>query len=78
LLSAIERASSPWYLSLNGPWKFHWAPTVADRVGGFERPDFDDRNWSTIPVPSCLELEGYGIPIYVNFMRTDTRQWGRI
>jgi beta-galactosidase len=74
-----QRASSPWYLSLNGPWKFHWAPTVADRVGGFERPDFDDRNWSTIPVPSCLELEGYGIPIYVNFMRTDDLcPWGKM
>ncbi|MCL4180315.1 MAG: DUF4981 domain-containing protein [Verrucomicrobia bacterium] len=74
-----RRAGSPWYLSLNGPWQFRWAPSIAERIAGFERPDFDTRDWSTIPVPSCLERQGYGIPIYVNFMRTDALcPWGKM
>ena len=27
---------------------------------------FDDSAWSDITVPSCLEMNGYGKPMYVN------------
>lgn len=52
--------------SLNGEWKFNWVGKPADRPTNFYKPDFDISNWSTIPVPSCVELHGYGIPIYTN------------
>jgi len=57
---------SPYFLSLNGRWRFHWAPKPADRPGDFYRPDFDAGGWDEIPVPSNWQLHGYGIPIYVN------------
>ncbi len=61
-----ERVKSPFYRSLNGDWKYHYAPNLQARVQGFWKPDFNDRAWSTIPVPSNVEMQGYGIPIYVN------------
>jgi len=61
-----ERVKSPWYRSLNGGWKYHYSPSPQERVAGFFKPDFDDSAWAVIPVPSNVEMEGYGIPIYKN------------
>ncbi|HWH69709.1 MAG TPA: glycoside hydrolase family 2 TIM barrel-domain containing protein, partial [Candidatus Sulfotelmatobacter sp.] len=61
-----ERAKSPFYRSLNGNWKYHYATNHAGRIPEFWKPDFDDRKWDTIPVPANVEKHGYGIPIYVN------------
>ncbi len=61
-----ERVKSPFYRSLNGDWKYHYAATPAARLPEFWKPDFDDSAWPAIPVPSNVELSGYGIPIYVN------------
>ncbi|HWA83775.1 MAG TPA: glycoside hydrolase family 2 TIM barrel-domain containing protein, partial [Fimbriimonadaceae bacterium] len=52
--------------SLDGDWKFHWVPKPADRPLNFHRLDYDDSIWGTIPVPACVEMHGYGIPIYTN------------
>ncbi|MCX7044675.1 MAG: DUF4981 domain-containing protein [Candidatus Sumerlaeota bacterium] len=60
------RAASPFHLSLNGEWKFHWVGKPADRPIGFEAPDYDDAAWDKLPVPSNWEMHGYGIPIYTN------------
>lgn len=57
---------SPYYYSLNGVWKFHWVRKPKDRPINFFEPNFDDSNWGNIPVPANWELEGHGIPIYVN------------
>ena len=61
-----ERVKSPFYRSLNGDWKYHYAANLAGRIPDFWRSDFNDQGWGTIPVPSNVELSGYGIPIYVN------------
>jgi beta-galactosidase len=58
--------SSPWRLSLDGEWKLHWSPTPAGAPEGFERPGFDDSAWGAIRVPSNLEIQGHGTPIYTN------------
>ena len=65
---ALEgRASaSPWVLSLNGAWRFSWAARAADAPDGFEAPGFSDAGWSEIPVPSNHEIQGYGVPIYLD------------
>ena len=63
------RMESPWAMLLNGEWKFHWAPTIEKHEQAakeFESVGFDDSAWSTIPVPSNVELHGYGTPIYTN------------
>ncbi len=57
---------SPFYKSLNGTWKFNWTRRPADRPKGFYDPEYDVSGWDDIPVPSNWELQGYGIPIYVN------------
>jgi beta-galactosidase len=54
------------YHSLNGDWKFQWSENPANRPVEFYRNDFNSDDWKTIPVPSNWELQGYGIPIYVN------------
>ncbi|MFA7230559.1 MAG: glycoside hydrolase family 2 TIM barrel-domain containing protein [Victivallaceae bacterium] len=51
---------------LNGNWKFHWSPGTDGAPANFHAANFDDCNWSTIPVPGHWELNGYGIPIYTN------------
>ena len=61
-----ERVKSSLYRSLNGDWKYHYATNHTGRTPAFWTTDFDDRSWGTIPVPSNVELSGYGIPIYVN------------
>lgn len=65
-LLANSSIDSPWVFSLDGPWKFHWSRCPADSPSDFYNPDFDTSEWSTIPVPSNWELQGYGVPIYVN------------
>jgi beta-galactosidase len=54
------------YKSLNGDWKFNWVRKPADRPMDFYRTDFDDSNWGTIKVPGNWELQGHGIPMYMN------------
>lgn len=58
--------TSPWYLTLNGAWKFNWVPKPADRPLEFYKTTFDDSSWKTFNVPGNWELNGYGIPIYTN------------
>jgi beta-galactosidase len=65
-LAAKRRDPSPYRVSLNGDWKFAWVPKPADRIVDFWKPDFNDTAWKTLPVPSNVELQGYGIPIYTN------------
>ncbi|SEW46050.1 beta-galactosidase [Chitinophaga sp. YR573] len=59
-------STSPWYISLNGLWKFHWVKQPSERPVDFYKTDFDVTQWSTIPVPSNMEMQGYGTPIYTN------------
>ncbi len=54
------------YLLLNGTWKFNWVKSPDDRPYWFFMDNYDTRNWNEIKVPSNWELDGYGIPIYVN------------
>ena len=61
-----KRNESVYYQSLSGVWKFHWVRKPADRPTNFYETSFDASSWNDIPVPSNWELEGYGIPIYVN------------
>lgn len=59
-------------VELAGPWRFRLAAGLRDLTAGFESPDFDDRAWETIGVPSCWQMTGipgsprYGAPAYTN------------
>lgn len=59
---------SPYYLTLNGQWKFNWVPKPADRPVDFYKTDYNHSNWKEIAVPGNWELNGYGTPIYTNII----------
>ncbi len=61
-----DKSSSAYFLSLNGTWKFKWVQDPNDRPLDFFRPGFDDSNWDNFKVPANWEVNGYGLPIYVN------------
>ncbi|THF75105.1 glycoside hydrolase family 2 TIM barrel-domain containing protein [Cohnella fermenti] len=61
-----EREKSPYYLSLNGTWKFSWARNPEERVRNFYETGFDTSGWDDIPVPSHWQLQGYDYPQYTN------------
>jgi beta-galactosidase len=54
------------YKSLNGIWKFIWVKNPKDRPRQFMNSNFDVSNWNDIKVPSNWEVQGFGVPIYVN------------
>lgn len=67
--------NTPWlepkraeYRSLNGKWKIYWVKTINERPGedNFWGDDVDVAEWNEISVPSCLEMNGYGDPHYIN------------
>lgn len=59
-------SQSPYYLSLNGQWKFHWVKQPSDRPVDFYKTDYNVSGWKEIQVPSNWEMLGYGTPIYTN------------
>ena len=63
---AGDYESSPYYMSLNGKWKFHWVKNPDKRPKDFYRPDFYTGGWADIHVPGNWERQGYGTAIYVN------------
>ena len=56
------------YLSLNGMWRFNLVPepSVRPGEGDFWGNDADVSAWDNIEVPSCWEMKGYDLPLYVN------------
>ena len=49
---------------LGGDWKFRYL--CADTDAPFYRPDHDDGDWDTLPVPSMWQFHGYGTCYYPN------------
>ncbi len=66
LALAGNRKASPNYKSLNGHWKFHFAPVAEKSIKDFYKQNYDASNWDEIPVPANWELHGYGQAIYTN------------
>jgi beta-galactosidase len=73
-----DRSSSPWYQSLDGDWKFHWAHKPADAPNGIEDPQFDDADWDTIRVPGNWESSGFGQAIYLDERYPFEAQWPQV
>ncbi|MDE7026196.1 MAG: DUF4981 domain-containing protein [Paramuribaculum sp.] len=66
---------SPWYMSLNGKWKFSWVKGVDNRPIGFQNPDYNVSDWTEINVPGNWERQGFGTAIYVNTTYEFDSQW---
>ena len=56
----------PEIVSLDGQWKFHWSKDPESRPADFYREDYDVSQWDEITVPGNWQLQGFGMPIYVN------------
>jgi beta-galactosidase len=63
-----DYSQSPFYQSLNGDWKFTYVDKAANRNKDFYKTDLDDSQWSNIKVPSNWEIQGFGIPLYTNYI----------
>ncbi|UVV55264.1 hypothetical protein NXW60_11240 [Bacteroides fragilis] len=50
--------NSKYWLSLNGDWKFNWAPDPDSRPKDFYQTTFDVSGWDNIPVPSSWNIYG--------------------
>ncbi|MEI7662617.1 MAG: glycoside hydrolase family 2 TIM barrel-domain containing protein [Bacteroidota bacterium] len=61
-----DRTASPWFMLLNGSWKFNWSENPGMRPVNFSDDTYDVSSWKDIQVPSTIEIQGYGYPIYVN------------
>lgn len=69
-IASTDEEKSGQLLSLNGQWKFNWVEKPSERPSlgdtPFYKVGFDDQFWDEIKVPSNWQLEGHGIPIYIN------------
>jgi len=63
---SYDRGSSPWFHSLNGTWKFHYAASPDDAPEGFYETKYDSSAWDDIRVPGHWQLQGYGHPHYTD------------
>ena len=58
---------TPYVKSLDGKWKYNWGGSYERRARNqFYSVGYDDSRWYEIDVPSCVELKGFGVPIYTN------------
>lgn len=70
-----DKLNSPHILSLDGIWKFKFVTGVSNRMEDFADLKLDLAAWDEIKVPSNMEIEGYGIPIYTNVGYEFYPQW---
>jgi len=61
-----EEPETPYRKMLNGNWTYQWSASPDERPADFYKPGFDVSQWGLIDVPSCVEMRGFGIPIYTN------------
>ena len=47
---------------LNGLWKFHYAKNYESTIKGFEKTEYNCKNWDDIRVPAHIQMEGYDVP----------------
>ncbi len=52
--------------SLNGLWKFQYAVNYTSALKGFEKEEYNCRDWADIHVPAHIQMEGYDVPQYAN------------
>ena len=65
-----DPAKSPYYISLDGTWKFMLVEHPGLVPSGFHQTQFDTKEWSNIRVPSNWEMEGFGHPKFRNIAMT--------
>lgn len=62
----MAHQSYPDQMSLDGLWRFRLLARPGDAPRRFAEPGYDDRSWSTMPVPGDWAMHGFGVPAYTN------------
>lgn len=62
----LERGHNTFRSSLNGLWKFFYAPNYVSAIKDFASVELDCHGWQDIRVPAHIQMEGYDIPQYAN------------
>lgn len=71
-LTSQSMESSPYYLSLNGIWKFHWSPDPSSAPAQFYSDGYSTTGWDDITVPYPWQVYGvrnsknWDKPMYTN------------
>ncbi|MDR1517790.1 MAG: DUF4981 domain-containing protein [Dysgonamonadaceae bacterium] len=55
-----------YYHSLNGTWKFYFVESYKQLPENITDADISTAEWKDITVPGNWEVQGFGLPIYVN------------
>ncbi len=66
LAAQDDYSASPYFMSLDGTWKFHWVAKPSEAPTDFYKENYDVSKWTDMPVPGNWEFNGFGIPIYTN------------
>ena len=68
----LDLTQSPYFLDLNGTWKFHWSGLPTGVPSGFYAKEYDDNGWDNITVPYPWQMyavrnnKKWDKPLYVN------------
>ena len=65
-LQELKQKTSSYRMNLNGRWKFAYAKNPASAIEGFEKEDYNCKQWDEIKVPAHIQFEGYDKPHYTN------------
>ena len=58
--------NSPYYLLLNGTWKFYYVDGYKKLPTDITEPSVSTTSWDDITVPGNWEIQGHGVAIYTN------------
>ena len=58
--------NSPYYELLNGTWKFYYTDSHRQLPANITDPSTSTADWADIKVPGNWEMQGFGVPIYIN------------
>lgn len=64
LASKFEK--SPYYVLLNGTWKFYFTDSYKNLPENITDPSLSTASWDDIQVPGNWEVQGHGVAIYTN------------
>lgn len=63
---SMKYEKSPYYLLLNGVWKFYFVDSYKQLPENITDPSTDTEQWHDIKVPGNWEMQGFGTAIYTN------------
>lgn len=73
IIAPKGQSESPYYMSLNGTWKFHWSPVPSQAPAGFQNDTYSVEGWDDITVPYPWQVYGvrngksWDKPLYSNY-----------